>query len=186
MTRSLWLFLLFAAPAQSAEMRELDVNWEDGVYTVLAVAELDVPIDAVRRVLVDVAHYTWITGAIRESTILDRQSPQEVTIYTRMEACFGFFCKEVEQVQRVDYTDPAIVRLTSLPKYSDVKSGVSEWELSDLGDERTRITWRLSMEPDFWVPPLIGPALVRSGLREEGRDTINGIERLAGKPPYSR
>ena len=180
-------FLLGMAPAAgAAEMRELTVDWQDDVYSILATADLDAPIDAVRRVLVDVEHYHWITGAIKESTLLDRQGPHEVTIYTRMEACFGPFCKEVEQVQRVNYSEPNVVRLTSLPKYSDVKSGVSEWRLAELDGNRTRITWSLTMEPDFWVPPLIGPALVRSGLRAEGRDTINGIETLANKPPYSR
>ncbi|MDX1443269.1 MAG: SRPBCC family protein [Gammaproteobacteria bacterium] len=173
-------------PANAAEMRELTVDWQDEIYSILAIADLDAPIDAVRRVLVDVEHYHWITGAIRESTLLDRQDATEVTIYTRMEACFGPFCKEVEQVQRVNFSERNVIRLTSLPQYSDVKFGESFWQLEALDDGRTRITWSLQMEPDFWVPPLIGPALVRSGLREEGRDTIRGIEILANKPPYSR
>lgn len=180
------LCLLACLPVQAAEMRELTVDWQDDVYSIMAVADLDAPLDAVRRVLLDVEHYHWITGAIRESTLLDRQGPRQVTIYTRMEACFGPFCKEVEQVQRVDFREDNLIRLTSLPKYSDVKLGESEWRIEPLPENRTRIAWRLRMEPDFWVPPLIGPALVRSGLREEGRDTINGIETLANKPPYSR
>ena len=35
------------------------------------------------------------------------------------------------------------------------------------------------MEPDFWVPPLIGPWVIKRTMREQAITTSEGIERLA-------
>lgn len=40
------------------------------------------------------------------------------------------------------------------------------------------------MEPDFWVPPLIGPWIIKRTLKVDGMDAIGRIEALAlGKTP---
>ncbi len=53
------------------------------------------------------------------------------------------------------------------------------WTLTELPGGKTQMQWSLLFEPDFFVPPLIGPAVIKSGLREEGQDTVRGIEKLA-------
>ncbi len=39
--------------------------------------------------------------------------------------------------------------------------------------------YRLTMEPDFWVPPLIGPWVLKQRLMRGGTGAVNRIERLA-------
>ena len=41
------------------------------------------------------------------------------------------------------------------------------------------MTYRLTMEPDFWIPPLIGPWVLKQRLERGGSGAINRIERLA-------
>jgi hypothetical protein len=39
--------------------------------------------------------------------------------------------------------------------------------------------YRLEMEPDFWVPPLIGPWYLKRTLSHGGVRAVSRIERLA-------
>jgi len=41
------------------------------------------------------------------------------------------------------------------------------------------VAYRLTMEPAFWVPPAIGPYLIKRKLRNDGGDAINRIEEIA-------
>jgi hypothetical protein len=45
--------------------------------------------------------------------------------------------------------------------------------------EGTEVTYRLVMEPDFWVPPLIGPWILERRFKEGGVRALERIERLA-------
>ena len=45
--------------------------------------------------------------------------------------------------------------------------------------EGTLLRWQLSLEPGFWVPPLIGPPLLERSLKAEGRRSAAGVEKLA-------
>jgi hypothetical protein len=39
------------------------------------------------------------------------------------------------------------------------------------------------MEPDFWVPPVVGPWFLKRTLMRGGTRAINRIERIANAPP---
>ena len=41
------------------------------------------------------------------------------------------------------------------------------------------------MEPDFWMPPLIGPPLVKRALRQGGARAAARVENLARAAPAS-
>ncbi|MDX1455342.1 MAG: SRPBCC family protein [Gammaproteobacteria bacterium] len=172
--------LLLALPASSAEFETLEVSSADGVYRVEVVVVLDVPVEPVRRVLTDYDHLWWITGAIKTSQHLDSPTEGVHTVFTESRVCFLFFCKTIEQVQRVDETNPLHIVSRALPEYSDVKRSEAHWILEPLdGEQRTRMHWTLEMEPDFFIPPLIGPSVVKDALLEEGQASARGIEKLA-------
>jgi hypothetical protein len=39
------------------------------------------------------------------------------------------------------------------------------------------------VEPDFWIPPLIGPWLIKRKLLSETLETVDNLEQLAKNPP---
>ena len=43
----------------------------------------------------------------------------------------------------------------------------------------TKMTYRLTVEPDVWIPPLIGPWVLKQRLERGGSGAINRIERIA-------
>ena len=171
--------LLFVAGATAADFEYIEVERDDERYSVQASAVLDVDARAVRAVITDYNHMHWISGAVLRSQVLDRIDPGITVIEVRSRACFGIFCKTMDQVQFVDARDNERVVFRAIPAYSDVDEASSEWLIEPLGDRRTRLVWAMSMVPDFWVPPFIGTSMIQDGLRDEGRDMINGIEKLA-------
>jgi len=99
-------------------------------------------------------------------------------IHTTMEGCVLFFCVTMRRVERMKTDAPGFIRTDTLPEQSDFKSSFSEWRLVPEG-RGTKMTYRLTMEPDFWVPPLIGPWVLKQRLVRGGTGAINRIERLA-------
>ena len=170
---------LLPAFGTAAEFDAIDVRRDDGVYIVHAEARINAGIDAVRAVVTDYNHMHWITGAVLKAKTLERPEPGIAVVFVRSRACFSIFCKTIEQVQRVDARERGRIVFETLAGRGDLKRGHSIWQLTAIDVHETRVTWDMLMEPDFWVPPLIGPGLITSGLADEGRDMINGMEKLA-------
>ncbi len=64
------------------------------------------------------------------------------------------------------------------PEISDFKLSKETWTfVAENGG--TVVTYRLLMEPDFWVPPGIGPYLIKRKFRNNGGDAIDRIEAIA-------
>ena len=68
-----------------------------------------------------------------------------------------------------------------LPQMSDLRYGLARWRMSACADDRRRtcLEFKAELEPDFWVPPLIGPWLIQRKLHQEAIVTAEGIEKLA-------
>lgn len=179
MTR--WLVLVFAVLAGSAravEFDRLEVTNEGRRYIVDGAVRLDAEPKHVYAVLTDYEHLNWITGAVLESRLLDRLNERSVYVFVRTEICFAFYCREVDQVQRIDEDPPWRVTSHAIPHRSDVAYGRAQWTIDPDGPG-TRLTWHQEFEPGFWVPPVIGPGMVRAQLEKQGRRSVRGVELLA-------
>ncbi|MEA2079826.1 MAG: hypothetical protein U9P00_08215, partial [Pseudomonadota bacterium] len=49
----------------------------------------------------------------------------------------------------------------------------------------TRILMRSELAPDFWIPPLLGPWLIKRELRAEALQTMHNLERVAAEAAQS-
>jgi hypothetical protein len=43
----------------------------------------------------------------------------------------------------------------------------------------TRVRYTLLVEPDFWIPPGIGPYMIKRKLKSDGSEALGRIEALA-------
>lgn len=170
---------LLPAVATAAEIDFVHVRIEDDTYHVTARADIAAGFDAVRAVITDYDHLWWISGAVKKSERLDQPEPGVTAIFVQTRACFAIFCKTFDQIQHVDARDRERIVFEALPQYSDVKRARSEWRMQRLDANHTRVEWEMMLEPDFWVPPLIGPRLVRKDLEEESYSMFRGVEKLA-------
>jgi len=69
------------------------------------------------------------------------------------------------------------------PEESDFNYSRERWQLEADGDGAI-LKYEFELEPSFWVPPVIGPYVMKRVLRAGGSDAVDRIEALAqGKKP---
>jgi hypothetical protein len=167
-----------AGTISAASIRTIEVNYDDGVYRLVSNTFIDAPREAIFEVLTDYARFGRISSTYKEYGFLEPDEDGVPIIFTRMEGCVLFFCVSMRRVERMIVTEPSTIRTDTLPEQSDFRLSTSEWTLEPEASG-TSMTYRLVMEPDFWVPPLIGPWVLKRRLTRGGTGAINRIERLA-------
>jgi len=175
--------LLFGAVAASwvvgaATLDSVIVTYDSGRYALEADAFLDAPREAIFSVLIDYDRFSRISSAYKEHRYLDPTPDGTPVVYTRMEGCVLIFCRSLVRVELLELDAPAFIRTVTLPEQSDFNHSISEWWLEPEGDG-TRIVYHLEMEPNFWVPPIIGPWILQRRLARGGAAAVDRIERLA-------
>jgi hypothetical protein len=64
------------------------------------------------------------------------------------------------------------------PQQSDFAYSREQWQLIPEGDG-TLMIYNFEMEPGFWVPPLIGPYVIKRALKAGGGNAVGRIETVA-------
>jgi len=153
------------------------VTHQGGSYFIEVDALVQAPEPLVRAVITDYNNLQQVNPAIEISTILKRFRQGEFRVETVTEACVLVFCKRLHQVQDVIEAADGSIKATVIPEKSDFRYGyahVNLWQQAT----GTRVLVRSEVEPDFWIPPLIGPWLIKRKLRSETRETITNLERV--------
>jgi hypothetical protein len=169
-----------SALAVAATIDELDVDRHRGSYSLEADAWLDATPESTYAVLTDFDDnaYARISRVYKESRYLDPAPDGTPVVYTRMEGCLLWHCVVLERTELLETEEPYYIKSVALPEGSNFKHSMSEWVLEPEGDG-TRMTYTLEMEPDFFVPPVIGPWYLKRTLSQGGLRAVNRIERLA-------
>ena len=175
---TLWL-LLPVSVAQAGSVDHVRARHEHGVYTV----DLDMVLDAtaanVQAIVTDYDGLHRLSSSIVES----RRLPPSVTEVERRRvvyrACFLIYCFTAIMVEAVRYPSPGMMVSVVEPEGSDFVAGTSEWEFSPVGETRTRVRFHSQLQPRFWVPPVVGPWIIKRKMLTAARETGLRIEKLA-------
>ncbi len=177
---ALFLAGLILAPALSnaAEMRSVSVDYDDGYYYLESDAWFDVGRKAVFEVFLD-----WDIAGEFSSIIVEAKNvgPDEqggMGYYIHNRGCILFFCKSTLRNGSVTSQAYEFIRAVADPESSDFKLSEESWTFRD-EDGGTSVHYELKMKPDFWIPPLIGPYLIKRKLRNDGGEAIDRIEQIA-------
>lgn len=168
--------IVFCQPISAGQVNQYNVNHIAGVYTVSFDVEIDKDIDTVREVVTDDANLAQLSDMLVESQVFS--SPKDKSKHRLLVArvCFLFVCRKVKLVERIDALNRDAFITTVIPEQCDFKSGTLHWQLTKLADHRTRLEFHGEEEPDFWIPPVIGPYLVKHLLLKETMVIIANIE----------
>ena len=173
------LLLVAVIPRLSAgDLTELQVTENGGVYHVRMVMVVYVPAKYVRDVLTDYAHIYRLNPSITESEILPSPEQGVVRVRTLMRGCVTFFCQDVGRVEDVRELETGDLRAEIVPELSNLRSGSAGWKIQPLG-EHTQVTYQADMEPDFFVPPVIGSYFVKRNIRKEIMTSFTRLECIA-------
>ena len=166
--------------ATGAELIALEVTHDHGVYRLTSVTQFAAPPAAVFAVLADYDNLTQISSAIVVSRVLAQTAPDGAArVYTRVRGCVWFFCGSINRVERLYLSPPQEIRTLAEPEFSDLHEGASHWRFTALDNGGTRVDFEMQMTPDFWIPPLIGPRLVKRRLMRDGVEAVGRIDALA-------
>jgi hypothetical protein len=170
---------LWVSTAESADILYADVHHEGDRYFLSLKAYLDAPPKAVFAVITDYERLHELHRRIRESRLGRRIDADTVEVYTRFWGCLaGIFCKGMEQVERIEEVPPVELHATVIAEKSDLKSGTVSWRLAPDG-AGTLLSYDSRMDPDFWVPPVIGDGLLKRSISRTTLDMIQRVEERA-------
>ncbi len=170
--------LAAAGMLHGATIRNVTIDHDGTRYRLTSSTYLAAPREAVFRVLTDYEQFERISSVFEESRYLPPDEDGRTLVYTRLEGCVLFFCKSVERVEWLETQAPALIRTTADPARSDVRYARSEWRLEQ-EHPGTRVLYSIELEPDFWVPPVIGPWIIKRRMVAGGVDAVARIEGLA-------
>ena len=171
---------LLASAANAIAPEQVVVVRQGSAYSVRMSIEVHAPAVRVREFLTDYANLHLVNPAVISSEVLPAPMLDVTRVRTHLKSCIWFFCREFDLVEDVR-TDPAgDISAEIVAQLSDMKSGSSRWSIREAGDS-TQLTYESTMDPDFWVPPLIGPRAIMRSLRENLMVTAENLERLSEK-----
>lgn len=172
------LLLSISAMAQAAEFREIEVDREDGLYSMRSQVYFNVEPEYLYRVLTDFNLFKKFTSAIVESNNVEADEKGRPQFYARMEGCVLIWCRSFVRIGYLELKPTTEIIAISDPERSDFEISRERWQLIP-EDGGTLMIYEFQMVPAFWVPPLIGPFYIKRALRSGGVDAVNRIEALA-------
>lgn len=172
------LLLLLPLRADASQLVQLDVKQKANIYEIRVEMEVDAPADNVRAILTDYANLDRLNASITSSEVIDTEHNGAVRVRTRMQNCILFFCMNLQKVEDVIEDEHGRILVTIVPNSSNFRSGHALWEVRSMGD-RTRVIHQAKLEPDLWIPPWMGTAILKDTLRKEITESFETLDCLA-------
>ncbi len=172
------LFLCVQYRAFAVNIEEILVTENNGVYHISVSAEIAATEEHVRQVLTDYAHVYRLNYSVIESEVLESPVEGNVRVRTQLLCCTPIFCQQVERVDEISTLDSGDLLAVIVPEKSDFNSGRAMWKITSMGS-KTRLTYLADIEPGFFIPPVLGTAMVINNMRKEFSSTFIRIEHIA-------
>ena len=173
-----WSMLLVAGSASAAEMQSIEVTHDGGAYSVVSVAWFATGIDETFDVFRKWDYSEQFSSAVVEARDLEPDEHGRPGFYVRNRGCILFFCKSLVRQGHIELEHNKSLRSFADPALSDFEFCNETWTFAEQAGG-TRVRYELHMDPKFWVPPAIGPYLIKRKLRNDGTDALDRIERVA-------
>jgi hypothetical protein len=168
-----------APPMPQAEQApEIEIIEQSGVYQIKVVAVIAAPASYVRHVLTDFLHIYRLNPSIIESDVVKRHDDGSVSVRTRVIGCAAYFCEELDRVERVRVLPSGDLHAEIIPELSQFKSGQTLWRIKPLG-EHCEVSYSADMEPDIFIPPVVGKFLIKKSIREEIQISFTNLEKIS-------
>lgn len=174
---ALLALLAAGSTAQAFTIEHSATRFADKRYHCELTVTLDAPRERVEAVLRDYERYPMLDVRILEARVLERPEENLAMLATTLRACFGWFCRNVHRIERVEERADGLIAITDGER-SDVRFGETHTQLEAV-DGGTRVTYRTSITPDFWIPSIVGRRWMLNTLDQATRDLFRNVETKA-------
>lgn len=158
---------------QLVDDQEVHVVRSGGKFTVDLVAHAPVNQELAWAVLTDFEHMASFLGNLTSSQVLERKQDY-LKVRQTGRARYGVFSSEFNTEREIFLTPMREVRAHGTG--GNIKSMESLMRLEPQA-EGVQIKYHAEVEPDFWMPPLVGPAFVRHETAEQFSSMIREMLR---------
>ena len=172
--------LACANPSASAGgLRDISVKVEGKRYFLHADSWVRLSSQEVKRALADFVNLPRLNGSLKHVKILERLANGGTRMEAQSEFCLLAVCQQFTWVQDVIFMSNGDMAMTIVPNRGDFRAGKGRWRMhEDSGG--TRLTFDIELTPNFWLPSVFGPWLMKRQLSADTIATIEGLEKLAG------
>jgi hypothetical protein len=165
--------------AAASEVTQAEITFVGNAYHYQFSVEIQAPIEAVREVVTDYDNLKRINNDVIQSEVLERYDAHRIKRRLWLNHCVFVFCFDLYFVEDIEHFEDGTITTTVIPAESNFRRGHSTWRIESVSEAVTRISVDAEQEPDFWIPPVIGPIIFRRAFTKEVRETAVKIEREA-------
>lgn len=172
------LLISFSPPSSAAEMLQMKLWEEDNRFYLRSSSIIDAPADLIFKTLIDYDNFHRLSGGIKLTRYLQPDPDGTPVAYTLVESCVLFFCKQIKKTERIYIKSPNEIELIADPQRSDFVYMHSRWRIQKQG-KQSILSYDMEMQPDFWIPPLIGLWALERKLHNTAMNMARRLEQMA-------
>jgi hypothetical protein len=165
--------------ARAAETLEINVDRDGPLMLVRATLASDASAALCYEVLADFDHIEDFAPGMHASDVISAPG-QPIRLRQIGDASAGPFKFEIDVTLAVTESPPTHIGFQRVA--GNLRQMTGGWDVSGDGSH-CDIAYRADIEPQFWVPPLIGPRLMRNQVETQMRGVLAEIRRRAGHVP---
>ena len=175
------LVLVGVRCVMALDIDDLRITKQGRAYQVQMTFGVTASVNQVIAVLTDYEFPDRLDPKVTKREVISRHG--EITrVRTEIRDCVFLFCKDIAFTLDVTVVEDNI-QADIVPDESDFRSGYFHWSVSSSGNGGSYIVFESVMEPDFFIPPLIGGIFVRKMLRQKIVATVENLESEAAREP---
>jgi len=163
--RLLLLVLLGTSCAMALELKDVQITKDGRRYQSQLNFDVSGSVEQVIEILTDYEHPERLTPSVTKREVVGRHGAI-TRVRTEIHGCVVFFCKDLILTQDVTLADGSI-RAEVVADESDFRSGYIHWLITGNDQGGSDIRYQSVIEPDFFVPPLLGRYFMRKWLRKQ-------------------
>ncbi|MDJ0940689.1 MAG: SRPBCC family protein [Woeseiaceae bacterium] len=175
---TLFACLLLPMTAAAADMRTVTVDRDGKVYTMRSEVFFDVDQDTLYEVFRNWDLSPGFSSWVVDARNLEPDETGKAGFYIQNKGCVMFVCKTLVREGYVDDEPNTYIHASAISEKSDFAISNETWTFSTEGTG-TVVVYELEMSPKFWVPPVIGPYVIKRKLKSDGGDALDRIEKIA-------
>lgn len=169
---------LASAFEATAEVRSTGISHTGERYHVTVTSHVPAPLRRVMALLTDYAGFKRLHPMVVASELIGHEGAGARVRTTYRDCPIVFYCVEFSHTSLFTRVHEGLLLARADPAASDFAYGRFEWTARPEGDG-TRLTFLSEVEPEFWVPPIIGGWVLKHRLTEVAEEIHETIKALA-------
>lgn len=176
----LLLALLLSYPPLCPAMSDVHakVQYKDGRYRVDFGVLLEADPATVRSLMKDYVNWPTWSASLESVKLVEVVTKDQYIVDIVFDSCVFIFCQNIKKREKVTVLNNGDIITVTDPEHSDFKYAHEHWEVKE-DQGKTRLRYESEMVPNFFVPPLFGPSLVKRQIRLELERSSHTLEQLA-------